>query len=154
MTNSKSRSEENEPLMYIVQPTIHQSKRSMQYYFHSQTDQPKQVVSAKSEKKKPIKKEEPSFSLIQTVDESVKKEEARKPNKMFQDMTIEEKAVFLAGFPKHMSQPICEVTTKVDKYVGTILEVKGDVIVFTAPPKKEELKIKLDNIRKISIIKI
>ncbi|MBM7702540.1 CotO family spore coat protein [Metabacillus iocasae] len=152
MKNSKSRSEENEPLMYIVQPTIQQMKRSMQYYFHSPADQSKTVVKEIEEKSLP--KEEPSFSLIKTVDESAKKEEARKPNKMFQEMSIKEKAAFLAGFPKHMSQPICELTTKIDKYVGTIVEVKEDYIAFIAPPKTEELKIKIDNIRKISIIKI
>ncbi|MDF2015511.1 CotO family spore coat protein [Priestia megaterium] len=63
MTNSKSKSEENEPLMYIVQPNAKQNQRSMQYYFSSKQQDNKEI------KKEHVLKEEPSFSSIQEVNE-------------------------------------------------------------------------------------
>jgi hypothetical protein len=63
MTNSKSKSEENEPLMYIVQPSATQNQRSMQYYFSSKQQDNKEI------KKEYVLKEEPSFSSIQEVNE-------------------------------------------------------------------------------------
>ncbi|MBE5102521.1 MULTISPECIES: CotO family spore coat protein [Priestia] len=63
MTNSKSKSEENEPLMYIVQPNATQNQRSMQYYFSSKEEDNKEI------KKEYVLKEEPSFSSIQEVNE-------------------------------------------------------------------------------------
>ena len=63
MTNSKSKSEENEPLMYIVQPNAKQNQRSMQYYFSSKQQDNKEI------KKEQVLKEEPSFSSIQEVNE-------------------------------------------------------------------------------------
>ncbi|PES36851.1 hypothetical protein COE08_01355 [Priestia megaterium] len=63
MTNSKSKSEENEPLMYIVQPNAKQNQRSMQYYFSSKQQDNKGI------EKEHVLKEEPSFSSIQEVNE-------------------------------------------------------------------------------------
>ncbi|ADE67768.1 MULTISPECIES: CotO family spore coat protein [Priestia] len=63
MTNSKSKSEENEPLMYIVQPNATQNQRSMQYYFSSKQQDNKGI------EKEHVLKEEPSFSSIQEVNE-------------------------------------------------------------------------------------
>jgi len=63
MTNSKSKSEENEPLMYIIQPNATQNQRSMQYYFSSKQQDNKEI------KKEYVLKEEPSFSSIQEVNE-------------------------------------------------------------------------------------
>ncbi|MGB3889703.1 MAG: hypothetical protein WA953_09300, partial [Priestia megaterium] len=76
MTNSKSKSEENEPLMYIVQPNATQNQRSMQYYFSSKQQDNKGID------KEHVLKEEPSFSSIQEVKEpDVEKVEAIKQEK-------------------------------------------------------------------------
>ncbi|RDZ11543.1 hypothetical protein C3744_21005 [Priestia megaterium] len=202
MTNSKSKSEENEPLMYIVQPSATQNQRSMQYYFSSKQQDNKEI------KKEHVLKEEPSFSSIQEVNEpevekveeikkeikqekveeikkeikqgikqekdvGIKKEikqekdvehsivpvnipqsETKKPNKMFQSMTIKEKIEFLCSFPAHMSQPICEITCQNQKYIGTILELKEGSLYVSIPPNKEKKVLTFNDIQIISIIKI
>ncbi|KAA8750407.1 hypothetical protein FE314_13535 [Priestia megaterium] len=218
MTNSKSKSEENEPLMYIVQPNAKQNQRSMQYYFSSKQQDNKEI------KKEHVLKEEPSFSSIQEVNEpevekveeikqekdigikkeikqekdveikkeikqgikqekdveikkekdvGIKKEikqekgvehsivpvnipqsETKKPNKMFQSMTIKEKIEFLCSFPAHMSQPICEIVCQNQKYIGTILELKEGSLYVSIPPNKEKKVLTFNDIQTISIIKI
>ncbi|MDR7244200.1 CotO family spore coat protein [Priestia megaterium] len=226
MTNSKSKSEENEPLMYIVQPNATQNQRSMQYYFSSKQQDNKGI------EKEHVLKEEPSFSSIQEVNEpevekveeikqekdigikkeikqekdveikkeikqgikqekdvgikkeikqgikqekdvGIKKEikqekdvehsivpvnipqsETKKPNKMFQSMTIKEKIEFLCSFPAHMSQPICEITCQNQKYIGTILELKEGSLYVSIPPNKEKKVLTFNDIQTISIIKI
>jgi len=206
MTNSKSKSEENEPLMYIVQPSATQNQRSMQYYFSSKQQDNKEI------KKEYVLKEEPSFSSIQEVNEpevekveeikqeedikikkeikqeedieikkeikqekdiGIKKEikqekgvehsivpvnipqsETKKPNKMFQSMTIKEKIEFLCSFPAHMSQPICEIVCQNQKYIGTILELKEGSLYVSIPPNKEKKVLTFNDIQTISIIKI
>lgn len=170
MTNSKSKSEENEPLMYIVQPNATQNQRSMQYYFSSKQQYNKGI------EKEHVLKEEPSFSSIQEVKEpdvekveeikNEKKEERsivpvdipqsenKKPNKMFQSMTIKEKVAFLCSFPPHMSQPICEIICQNQKYIGTILELKEGSLYVSVPPNKEKTVLTFHDIQTISIIKI
>ena len=194
MTNSKSKSEENEPLMYIVQPNATQNQRSMQYYFSSKQQDNKEI------KKEYVLKEEPSFSSIQEVNEpevekveeikqekdvgikqEIKREkdveirqeikqekvvehsiipvnipqsETKKPNKMFQSMTIKEKIEFLCSFPAHMSQPICEILCQNQKYIGTILELKEGSLYVSIPPNKEKKVLTFNDIQTISIIKI
>ncbi|MED3941108.1 CotO family spore coat protein [Priestia megaterium] len=206
MTNSKSKSEENEPLMYIIQPNATQNQRSMQYYFSSKQQDNKEI------KKEYVLKEEPSFSSIQEVNEpevekveeikqeedikikkeikqeedieikkeikqekdiGIKKEikqekgvehsivpvnipqsETKKPNKMFQSMTIKEKIEFLCSFPAHMSQPICEILCQNQKYIGTILELKEGSLYVSIPPNKEKKVLTFNDIQTISIIKI
>ncbi|SUV01075.1 spore resistance protein CotO [Priestia megaterium] len=170
MTNSKSKSEENEPLMYIVQPNATQNQRSMQYYFSSKQEDNKGI------EKDPVLKEEPSFSSIQEVKEpdvekveEIKQEkeeersivsldipqsESKKPNKMFQSMTIKEKIEFLCSFPAHMSQPICEITCQNQKYIGTILELKEGSLYVSVPPNKEKTVLAFSDIQTISIVKI
>ena len=194
MTNSKSKSEENEPLMYIVQPNATQNQRSMQYYFSSKQQDNKEI------KKEYVLKEEPSFSSIQEVNEpevekveeikqekdvgikqEIKREkdveirqeikqekvvehsiipvnipqsETKKPNKMFQSMTIKEKIEFLCSFPAHMSQPICEITCQNQKYIGTILELKEGSLYVSVPPNKEKTVLTFSDIQTISIVKI
>ncbi|MCM3773550.1 MULTISPECIES: CotO family spore coat protein [Priestia] len=170
MTNSKSKSEENEPLMYIVQPNATQNQRSMQYYFSSKQQDNKGI------KKEHVLKEEPSFSSIQEVKEpdvekveeiKLEKEEERsivpvdipqsetkKPNKMFQSMTIKEKVEFLCSFPAHMSQPICEITCRNQQYIGTILELKEGSLYVSVPPNKEKTVLTFHDIQTISIVKI
>ncbi|WP_377519951.1 CotO family spore coat protein [Priestia megaterium] len=218
MTNSKSKSEENEPLMYIVQPNATQNQRSMQYYFSSKQQDNKEI------KKEHVLKEEPSFSSIQEVNEpevekveeikqekdvgikqeikqekdvgikqeikrekdvgikqEIKREkdveirqeikqekvvehsiipvnipqsETKKPNKMFQSMTIKEKIEFLCSFPAHMSQPICEILCQNQKYIGTILELKEGNLYVSIPPNKEKKVLTFNDIQTISIIKI
>jgi len=206
MTNSKSKSEENEPLMYIVQPSATQNQRSMQYYFSSKQQDNKEI------KKEYVLKEEPSFSSIQEVNEpevekveeikqekdvgikqEIKREkdvgirqeikqekdveirqeikqekvvehsiipvnipqsETKKPNKMFQSMTIKEKIEFLCSFPAHMSQPICEILCQNQKYIGTILELKEGSLYVSIPPNKEKKVLTFNDIQTISIIKI
>ncbi|MBY0196368.1 MULTISPECIES: CotO family spore coat protein [Priestia] len=230
MTNSKSKSEENEPLMYIIQPNATQNQRSMQYYFSSKQQDNKEI------KKEYVLKEEPSFSSIQEVNEpevekveeikqekdvgikqeikqekdvgikqeikqekdvgikqeikrekdvgikqEIKREkdveirqeikqekvvehsiipvnipqsETKKPNKMFQSMTIKEKIEFLCSFPAHMSQPICEILCQNQKYIGTILELKEGNLYVSIPPNKEKKVLTFNDIQTISIIKI
>ncbi|MEB2274573.1 spore coat CotO family protein [Bacillus sp. ILBB4] len=218
MTNSKSKSEENEPLMYIVQPNATQNQRSMQYYFSSKEQDNKGI------EKEHVLKEEPSFSSIQEVNEpevekveeikqeedieikkeikqekdigikkeikqekdieikkeikqekdiGIKKEikqekgvehsivpvnipqsETKKPNKMFQSMTIKEKIEFLCSFPAHMSQPICEIVCQNQKYIGTILELKEGSLYVSIPPNREKKVLTFNDIQTISIIKI
>ncbi|MGG0334114.1 CotO family spore coat protein [Priestia aryabhattai] len=218
MTNSKSKSEENEPLMYIIQPNATQNQRSMQYYFSSKQQDNKEI------KKEYVLKEEPSFSSIQEVNEpevekveeikqekdvgikqeikrekdvgikqeikrekdvgikqEIKREkdveirqeikqekvvehsiipvnipqsETKKPNKMFQSMTIKEKIEFLCSFPAHMSQPICEILCQNQKYIGTILELKEGSLYVSIPPNKEKKVLTFNDIQTISIIKI
>src|SRR6478735_8742320 len=182
MTNSKSKSEENEPLMYIVQPNAKQNQRSMQYYFSSKQQDNKGI------EKEHVLKEEPSFSSIQEVNEpevekveeikqeediGIKKEikqekgvehsivpvnipqsETQKPYKMFQSMTIKEKIEFLCSFPAHMSQPICEIVCQNQKYIGTILELKEGSLYVSIPPNKEKKVLTFNDIQTISIIKI
>ncbi|MFP7734669.1 CotO family spore coat protein [Priestia aryabhattai] len=222
MTNSKSKPEENEPLMYIVQPNATQNQRSMQYYFSSKQQDNKEI------KKEHVLKEEPSFSSIQEVNEpevekveeikqgndieikkeikkeikqekdveikkeikqekdvEIKKEikqkkdvetkkeikqekgvehsivpvnipqsETKKPNKMFQSMTVKEKIEFLCSFPAHMSQPICEIACQNQKYIGTILELKEGSLYVSIPPNKEKKVLTFNDIQTISIIKI
>ncbi|AYE52784.1 hypothetical protein OEA_24530 [Priestia megaterium NCT-2] len=230
MTNSKSKSEENEPLMYIIQPNATQNQRSMQYYFSSKQQDNKEI------KKEYLLKEEPSFSSIQEVNEpevekveeikqekdvgikqeikqekdvgikqeikqekdvgikqeikqekdvgikqeikrekdvgikqEIKREkvvehsiipvnipqsETKKPNKMFQSMTIKEKIEFLCSFPAHMSQPICEILCQNQKYIGTILELKEGNLYVSIPPNKEKKVLTFNDIQTISIIKI
>ena len=206
MTNSKSKSEENEPLMYIIQPNATQNQRSMQYYFSSKQQDNKEI------KKEYVLKEEPSFSSIQEVNEpevekveeikqekdvgikqeikqekdvgikqEIKREkdveirqeikqekvvehsiipvnipqsETKKPNKMFQSMTIKEKIEFLCSFPSHMSQPICEILCQNQKYIGTILELKEGNLYVSIPPNKEKKVLTFNDIQTISIIKI
>jgi Spore coat protein CotO len=230
MTNSKSKSEENEPLMYIIQPNATQNQRSMQYYFSSKQQDNKEI------KKEYVLKEEPSFSSIQEVNEpevekveeikqekdvgikqeikqekdvgikqeikqekdvgikqeikrekdvgikqEIKREkdveirqeikqekvvehsiipvnipqsETKKPNKMFQSMTIKEKIEFLCSFPAHMSQPICEILCQNQKYIGTILELKEGILYVSIPPNKEKKVLTFNDIQTISIIKI
>ncbi|MET3086359.1 CotO family spore coat protein [Priestia megaterium] len=218
MTNSKSKSEENEPLMYIVQPNATQNQRSMQYYFSSKQQDNKGI------EKEHVLKEEPSFSSIQEINEpevekveeikqekdigikkeikqekdveikkeikqgikqekdveikqekdvGIKKEikqekgvehsivpvnipqsETKKPNKMFQSMTIKEKIEFLCSFPAHMSQPICEIVCQNQKYIGTILELKEGSLYVSIPPNREKKVLTFNDIQTISIIKI
>ncbi|KLV33241.1 CotO family spore coat protein [Priestia megaterium] len=194
MTNSKSKSEENEPLMYIIQPNATQNQRSMQYYFSSKQQDNKEI------KKEYVLKEEPSFSSIQEVNEpevekveeikqekdvgikqeikqekdvgikqeikqekvvehsiipvNIPQSETKKPNKMFQSMTIKEKIEFLCSFPAHMSQPICEILCQNQKYIGTILELKEGNLYVSIPPNKEKKVLTFNDIQTISIIKI
>src|SRR6478735_8446197 len=170
MTNSKSKSEENEPLMYIVQPNAKQNQRSMQYYFSSKQQDNKGI------EKEHVLKEEPSFSSIQEVNEpevekveeikqekgvehsivpvNIPQSETQKPNKMFQSMTIKEKIEFLCSFPAHMSQPICEIVCQNQKYIGTILELKEGSLYVSIPPNKEKKVLTFNDIQTISIIKI
>lgn len=70
MTDSRSRSEDNEPLMYIVQPNQAQTTRSMQYFYSSK----------QNEKEQEPLKEEPTFSPIEDVkSQEVKPEKAGLP---------------------------------------------------------------------------
>ncbi|MEW4285308.1 CotO family spore coat protein [Priestia koreensis] len=167
MTESRSKSERNEPLMYIVQPKIQEMSRSMQYYFHSnQEQQPQQQQATKAlkqevEKQAPVKeampekKVEPSFALIESVPAGEKKKEEQKgPNKMFQHMSVEEKANFLLQFPKHMSQPVCDVETKNQTYRGTIVQMTQDMMYIIIPPHAEKTEIALKDIKQLSIVKI
>jgi hypothetical protein len=145
MENSKTKTEANAPLLYIVQPNIKQTTPPMQYVFRSNAKEKQQVEG----------KEEPTFSIISSLKEvESQKEEPKKPNKMFQEMTIEEKASFLVQFPKHMSQPICDVMTKEKTYRGTIIEVNPEKLSIIMPPQKEPVSVPLQAITQISIIKI
>ncbi|TYR79491.1 hypothetical protein FZC66_15465 [Priestia megaterium] len=172
MTNSRSKSEENEPLLYIVQPTVTQTKRSMQYFFSTKQEE---VTAKKTEDTSISLKDKPTFSAIKEVNEAkaevseqkkdkekslsivpteVKKREAKKPNKMFQSMNIEEKISFLCDFPKHMSQPICEVTVENSKHIGNITGIKEGQLCMVVPPNETELKFALETVKNISIVKI
>ncbi|MDQ0245281.1 hypothetical protein J2S09_002857 [Bacillus fengqiuensis] len=156
MKNGKTKTEANAPLMYIVQPNIKKTKNSMQHFFSSSFQESQQEDGeAKETSKQSEPKEEPTFSLISPLkEEETKREEPKKMNKMFQEMTIEEKASFLVQFPKHMSQPVCEVTTKEKIYRGTITEVGREELSFIIPPHKDPISIPLQAVTQISIIKI
>jgi hypothetical protein len=155
MKKTQTKTEANAPLMYIVQPDIKETKHSMQYFFSSSAaETPGETSEADEEKQTPQPKEEPTFSLISPIKEEKKKEEAKKANKMFQEMTIEEKAAFLAQFPKHMSQPVCEVKTKEKTSRGTITDVTKDELSLIIPPHKDPVSIPLQAVVEISIIKI
>ncbi|HWO98465.1 MAG TPA: CotO family spore coat protein [Bacillus sp. (in: firmicutes)] len=155
MKNGKTKTEANAPLMYIVQPKIKQTKNSMQYYFSSSSQENQQEEEAKEESKQLELKDEPTFSLISPLkQEESKREEVKSGHKMFQEMTIEEKASFLVQFPKHMPQPVCEVTTKEKTYRGTITGVSREELSFIIPPHKDPISIPLQAVTQISIIKI
>ncbi|TDB53189.1 MULTISPECIES: CotO family spore coat protein [Bacillaceae] len=157
MTDSRSRSEDNEPLMYIVQPTQAQTTRSMQYFYSSK----------QNEKEQQPLKEEPTFSPIQDVkSQEVKPEKAglpanvhkhkeqKKPNKAFQYMNISEKINFLCGFPKHMAQPICEISVEGKSFIGTIVEFADGEVSILVPPHDKPNRVPVKDIITISIVKI
>ncbi|MFC3884426.1 CotO family spore coat protein [Bacillus songklensis] len=156
MKSSRTKTEANAPLMYIVQPDIKQSTRPMQSFFSSNAKKDQQEeVPGETVSKKPETKEEPNFSIISSVkEEEFEKEEPKKPHKMFQEMSIKEKASFLVQFPKHMSQPICDVMTKEKTYRGTIIEVNPEKLSIITPPQKEPVSVPLQAVTQIAIIKI
>ncbi|MGG4381175.1 CotO family spore coat protein [Priestia megaterium] len=126
MTNSKSKSEENEPLMYIVQPSATQNQRSMQYYFSSKQQDNKEI------KKEYVLKEEPSFSSIQEVNEpEVEKVEEIKQEK---DVGIKqeikrEKDVGIKQEIKREKDVGIKQEIKREKDVGIRQEIKQEKVV-------------------------
>ncbi|MDD1513250.1 CotO family spore coat protein [Priestia megaterium] len=126
MTNSKSKSEENEPLMYIVQPNATQNQRSMQYYFSSKQQDDKEI------KKEYVLKEEPSFSSIQEVNEpEVEKVEEIKREK---DVGIkqeikQEKVVGIKQEIKREKDVGIKQEIKREKDVGIKQEIKQEKVV-------------------------
>jgi len=114
MTNSKSKSEENEPLMYIVQPNATQNQRSMQYYFSSKQQDNKEI------KKEYVLKEEPSFSSIQEVNEP----EVEKVEEIKQEEDIEIKKEIKQEEDIEIKKEI-----KQEKDIGIKKEIKQEKVV-------------------------
>ncbi|MEH7139268.1 CotO family spore coat protein [Priestia megaterium] len=121
MTNSKSKSEENEPLMYIVQPNATQNQRSMQYYFSSKQQDNKGI------EKEHVLKEEPSFSSIQEVNEP----EVEKVEEIKQEEDIEIK--------KEIKQ---------EKDIGIKKEIKQEKDIGIKKGIKQEKDIGIKNVIK------
>lgn len=69
-------------------------------------------------------------------------------------MNISEKLNFLCGFPKHMSQPICEISVEGNSFIGTIVEFVDGEVSILAPPHDKPNRVPVKDIVTISIVKI
>ncbi|MEH7021711.1 CotO family spore coat protein [Priestia megaterium] len=123
MTNSKSKSEENEPLMYIVQPNATQNQRSMQYYFSSKQQDNKGI------EKEHVLKEEPSFSSIQEVNEP----EVEKVEEIKQEEDIEIKKEI-----KQEKDIVIKKVIKQEKDIGIKKEIKQEKDIGIKKEIKQE----------------
>lgn len=141
---------ENTPLMYIVQPeTIEKPKRSMQSVYQNSFF--KKVKKTRDERKK-VASLSKALEVVQNP--LAEKEKEKKENKMFQKMSIEEKAAFLADFPPHLSQPVCQVETKERTYRGTIVKVEDETLYMLNSAKTEQTVVPTTEVKDITILKI
>lgn len=141
---------ENTPLMYIVQPeTIEKPKRSMQSVYQNSFF--KKVKKTRDEREK-VASLSKALEVVQNP--LAEKEKEKKENKMFQKMSIEEKAAFLADFPPHLSQPVCQVETKERTYSGTIVKVEDETLYMINPAKTEQTVVPTSEVKDITILKI
>ncbi|MDT3765452.1 CotO family spore coat protein [Priestia filamentosa] len=141
---------ENTPLMYIVQPEmIEKPKRSMQSVYQNSFF--KKVKKTRDEREK-VASLSKALEVVQNP--LAEKEKEKKENKMFQKMSIEEKAAFLADFPPHLSQPVCQVETKERTYSGTIVKVEDKTLYMINPAKTEQTVVPTSEVKDITILKI
>ncbi|WP_216700878.1 CotO family spore coat protein [Priestia filamentosa] len=141
---------ENTPLMYIVQPEmIEKPKRSMQSVYQNSFF--KKVKKTRDEREK-VASLSKALEVVQNP--LAEKEKEKKENKMFQKMSIEEKAAFLADFPPHLSQPVCQVETKERTYSGTIVKVEDKTFYMINPAKTEQTVVPTSEVKDITILKI
>lgn len=141
---------ENTPLMYIVQPeTIERPKRSMQSVY--QNSFLKKVKKTRDEREK-VASLSKALEVVQNP--LAEKEKEKKENKMFQKMSIKEKAAFLADFPQHLSQPVCQVETKERTYSGTIVKVEDETLYMLNSAKTEQTVVPTSEVKDITILKI
>ncbi|RAS72358.1 hypothetical protein A3863_12410 [Priestia endophytica] len=141
---------ENTPLMYIVQPeTIEKPKRSMQSVYQNSFF--KKVKKTRDEREK-VASLSKALEVVQNP--LAEKEKEKKENKMFQKMSIEEKAAFLADFPPHLSQPVCQVETKERTYSGTIVKVEDETLYMLNSAKTEQTVVPTTEVKDITILKI
>jgi septal ring factor EnvC (AmiA/AmiB activator) len=141
---------ENMPLMYIVQPeTIEKPKRSMQSMYQNSFF--KKVKKTRDEREK-VASLSKALEVVQNP--LAEKEKEKKENKMFQKMSIEEKAAFLADFPPHLSQPVCQVETKERTYSGTIVKVEDETLYMLNSAKTEQTVVPTTEVKDITILKI
>lgn len=141
---------ENTPLMYIVQPeTIERPKRSMQSVY--QNSFLKKVKKTRDEREK-VASLSKALEVVQNP--LGEKEKEKKENKMFQKMSIKEKAAFLADFPSHLSQPVCQVETKERTYSGTIVKVEDETLYMLNSAKTEQTVVPTSEVKDITILKI
>ncbi|KAB2496441.1 hypothetical protein F8155_02395 [Priestia endophytica] len=141
---------ENTPLMYIVQPeTIEKPKRSMQSVYQNSFF--KKVKKTRDEREK-VATLSKALEVVQNP--LAEKEKEKKENKMFQKMSIEEKAAFLADFPPHLSQPVCQVETKERTYSGTIVKVEDETLYMLNSAKTEQTVVPTTEVKDITILKI
>ncbi|WP_157834808.1 CotO family spore coat protein [Priestia filamentosa] len=141
---------ENTPLMYIVQPEmIEKPKRSMQSVYQNSFF--KKVKKTRDEREK-VASLSKALEVVQNP--LAEKEKEKKENKMFQKMNIEEKAAFLADFPPHLSQPVCQVETKERTYSGTIVKVEDETLYMINPAKTEQTVVPTSEVKDITILKI
>jgi septal ring factor EnvC (AmiA/AmiB activator) len=141
---------ENTPLMYIVQPeTIEKPKRSMQSVYQNSFF--KKVKKTRDEREK-VASLSKALEVVQNP--LAEKEKEKKENKMFQKMSIEEKAAFLADFPPHLSQPVCQVETKERTYSGTIVKVEDETLYMLNSSKTEQTVVPTTEVKDITILKI
>ncbi|MGF9858905.1 CotO family spore coat protein [Priestia endophytica] len=141
---------ENTPLMYIVQPeTIEKPKRSMQSVYQNSCF--KKVKKTRDEREK-VASLSKALEVVQNP--LAEKEKEKKENKMFQKMSIEEKAAFLADFPPHLSQPVCQVETKERTYSGTIVKVEDETLYMLNSAKTEQTVVPTTEVKDITILKI
>jgi hypothetical protein len=141
---------ENTPLMYIVQPeAIEKPKRSMQSVYQNSFF--KKVKKTRDEREK-VASLSKALEVVQNP--LAEKEKEKKENKMFQKMSIEEKAAFLADFPPHLSQPVCQVETKERTYSGTIVKVEDETLYMLNSAKTEQTVVPTTEVKDITILKI
>lgn len=113
----------NEPLLYINQPSLSKPKSYMQTEFDSKGERPSEHASKNNE-------------ALQTS---------------FKQLSMEEKIDYLVKLPRELFQMKCQVSTKDKTYYGMIKQ-RDDQGIEMIHSGKQEVSIQISEIKSITLI--
>ncbi|MFC2949907.1 CotO family spore coat protein [Virgibacillus sediminis] len=155
-----------EPLLYIHQPSIGRPEAKMQYDYSTPKKAQSEKVASEEQGNTSIAKIRGDFleeeqKALEEMGKEVEQKKEKEPvkaneddssenNKSFREMSIPEKADYLAEDPKFTPKKKCEVKTEERRHRGIITQVKDGIVYMRTGNRSRELT--MEEIKDIRII--
>jgi hypothetical protein len=171
MTNIKSQTIKNRPLMYIVQPDLNSVPISMQNTLIVKNPKKKNELEEEipTEPKEELENVEEKNSLDvseEVIQEELEKEEEktipedpevalakrRESKKRLSTMSIVEKITFFVNLPENMPRALCQIVTKDTIYRGVILSEESGLVSIQSLTSPNPVKVKIEEIEAINVL--
>lgn len=129
---NSAKTNEDKPKLYIIQPSLDEPSRDMQSIYYSRNDTDSKEI------------DDPR--LEETEDEE------NFDKKQFNDMTIEEKALYFSSIPFQAPKMKSEIITHNRSFIGIIQNYQNATVMAIVANKTEPISIPIDQIKEINLV--